>query len=90
MDAYNKLLDTVGKEIHNAQNRVRYTMNGFVISVATYIVGLTEKAKEVANRIGKVSVNMAGTACKVPLAYDYIDKAIDMGRIGKKRKTARC
>lgn len=90
METYIKLLDTVEKEIHNAQNRVRFTMNGFVISVGTYIKALTEKSKETAKKIGKVSVEMGGTACKVPLANDYIDKAIDKGRIGKKRKTARC
>ena len=87
---YVKLLDTVKKEIHGAQNRVRYTMNGFVIAVGTYVEALTEKSKEVAKEIGKVSVDVGGTACKVPLANDYIDKAIDKGRIGKKRKTARC
>ena len=65
-------------------------MNGFVISVGTYIEGLTKKSKEVASKIGKVSVNMGGTGCKVPLAIDYIKKAIEKGRIGKKRKTARC
>ena len=87
---YNKLLDTVKKEIRGAQNRVRYTMNGFVIAIGTYFVALTEKSKEVAQEIGKVSVDVGGTACKVPLAIDYINKAIDKGRVGKKRKTARC
>ena len=89
-EAYRKLLDSVEKNIHTTQNRVRFTMNGFVISVGTYIEGLTKKTQEVASRIGKVNVNMGGTACKVPLATDYINKAIDKGRIGKKRKTARC
>ncbi|MBT3302383.1 MAG: DNA alkylation repair protein [Bacteroidetes bacterium] len=88
--AYLKLLDTVEKEIHDAQNRVRYTMNGFVIAVGTYFELLTEKSKEVAKRIGKVSVDVGGTACKVPLANDYIDKVIAKGRVGVKRKTARC
>ncbi len=88
--AYIKLLDTVEKEIHGAQNRVRYTMNGFVISVGTYVEVLTEKSKEVAKKIGKVIVDVGGTACKVPLAIDFIDKVIARGRIGVKRKTARC
>jgi len=88
--AYLKLLDTVKKEIHGTQNRVRYTMNGFVIAVGTYVEVLTEKSKEIAKEIGKVSVDVGGTACKVPLANDYIDKVIDKGRIGIKRKTARC
>ena len=88
--AYSKLLDTVGKDIHKADNRVRHVMNGFVIAVGTYIEALTEKSQEIAEKIGKVSVEMGGTACKVPLATDYIQKIIDKGRVGKKRKTARC
>ena len=90
IDVYIELLDKVKKEIHGVQNRVRYTMNGFVIAVGTYIEALTEKAKEIAKEIGKVSVDVGGSACKVPLANDYIDKAIDKGRVGKKRKSARC
>jgi 3-methyladenine DNA glycosylase AlkD len=90
IETYVKLLDTVSREIHRAPNRVRYTMNGFVIAVGTYIKELTEKSKETAKKIGEISVDMNGTACKVPLANDYIEKAIKMGRIGKKRKTARC
>jgi len=88
--AYLKLLDKVEKEIHIAKNRVKYTMNGFVISIGTYIRELTEKAKEVAEKIGKIEVDMNGTACKVPFAKDYIQKVIDKQRVGKKRKTARC
>jgi len=87
---YSKLLYTVEKKIHSAQNRVRYAMNGFVIAIGSYIVELTEKASLVAKNIGKVNVEMGGTACKVPLATDYIKKVIDRGSLGKKRKTARC
>jgi 3-methyladenine DNA glycosylase AlkD len=90
IDAYIKLLDKVEKEIHKSQNRVRNTMNHFVISVGTYVKPLTKKAMEIAAKIGTVTVDMGGTACKVPLATEYIQKNIDMGRVGKKRKTARC
>ncbi len=89
-NAYTKLLDKVENEIHGAQNRVRYAMNGFVISVGTYVESLTKKAKTVAMKIGKVTVDVGGTSCKVPLANDYLDKVIAKGRIGIKRKTARC
>ena len=44
----------------------------------------------VAGKIGKVHVEMGGTACKVPLATAYIDKVESKGRVGKKRKGARC
>jgi 3-methyladenine DNA glycosylase AlkD len=88
---YTRLLNRVEEQIHTTEfNRVRYTMNGFVIAVGSYIVELTDVAKSVAVQIGKVTVNMGNTACKVPLANDYINKVEAKGRIGKKRKTARC
>ena len=91
MTAYTKLLDQVAATIHTAPNRVRYTMNGFVIATGSYISELTAKAQTIAAQIGKVSVDMPnGTACKVPLAKDYIQKVIDKDRVGKKRKSARC
>jgi len=65
-------------------------MNGFIIAIATYLKDLTEKSRTVAAQIGEITVDMHGTACKVPLATAYIDKAIEKGQLGKKRKTARC
>lgn len=64
----------VEKEIHNAPNRVRYAMNMFVIAVGTYVQPLSELAMQAGQRIGKVSVDVGETACKVPFAPDYIDK----------------
>ncbi|MCT4644188.1 MAG: DNA alkylation repair protein [Carboxylicivirga sp.] len=87
---YNSLLERIEKQIHNAPNRVRYTMNGFVIAIASYIQALTKKSMSVAENIGKINVDMDGTACKVPLATSYINKIIVKGNVGKKRKTARC
>ncbi len=84
------LLDRVDREIHSAQNRVRYSMNGYVIATGSYIKALNAKAIRIGNNIGKVNVNMGGTACKVPLATQYIQKVIDRGNLGKKRKIARC
>ena len=84
------LLKLVVKEINGAQNRVRYTMNGFVIAVGAYVKPLLKQAKRMAKTIGNVSVDMGDTACKVPLATAYIEKIETAGRIGKKRKTNRC
>lgn len=85
-----KLLDIIAKDIHHSANRVRHTMNGFVISVGGYVAPLNAKAKKVARAIGKVQVDMGGTACKVPDAQEYIGKMEDKNGIGKKRKNARC
>lgn len=88
--SYKNLLDNVEKNIHQKQNRVRHTMNAFVIAVGTYIEELTERSMEIAKNISKVEVFLGDTSCKVPLAKDYINKSIENGKIGKKRKTARC
>jgi len=85
-----KLLQRIVKEIHSAPNRVRYTMNGFVIGVGSYIKELTKEAIETAKKIGDVYVDMGGTACKVPAASDYIKKLEAKGYIGKKKKTVKC
>jgi 3-methyladenine DNA glycosylase AlkD len=84
------LLNKVRNTIHEERNRVRYVMNGFVISVGTYIPELLEEAKGVAEHIGKVHVDVGNTACKVPLATDYIKKVQGMDRVGLKRKTCIC
>lgn len=88
--ALDKLLDRIAKKIHSSQNRVRYAMNWFLISVGAYVAPLTEKSKKIAKSIGTVTVIMDGTDCKVPSAFDYIVKIETMGRIGKKKKQARC
>jgi 3-methyladenine DNA glycosylase AlkD len=85
-----KLLQHVEKNIHSAPNRVRYSMNGFVIAVAAYVKPLAELAMKAAEKIGVVNVDMGNTACKVPFAPDYIKKIQKRGAIGKKRKSARC
>lgn len=85
-----QLLKRAEKEVHNGNNRVSYAMNAYIISVGGYIKGLTDDAIKSAQKIGKVKVEMAGTACKVPLAEEYIEKMKTKGVIGKKRKMARC
>jgi 3-methyladenine DNA glycosylase AlkD len=85
-----RLFQRVQKTIHAQPNRVRYTMNGFVIAVGSYVRELTDLAVQTASKIGPVTVDMAGTACKVPDAAESIQKAQKRGAIGKKRKTAKC
>ncbi|HYV37240.1 MAG TPA: DNA alkylation repair protein, partial [Gemmataceae bacterium] len=85
-----QLLKRVEKTIHQQPDRVRYVMNSFVIAVGSYVKALTDLALQVAAKVGKVSVDMGDTACKVPFAPDYIKKVQDRGTIGKKRKSAKC
>lgn len=87
---YQSLLERAKKNIHQAQNRVRYTMNGFIIALGSQIPEFTEASIAASEAIGKVRVDMGGSACKVPDAGEYIYKIQEMGRIGKKKKMARC
>lgn len=85
-----QLMARIGREIHSSPNDVRYAMNSFLICVGSYVRSLTPLAIRTAETIGKVSVDMGNTACKVPFAPDYIRKIEQRGTIGKKRKSARC
>ena len=84
------LLKRVSEEIHNAPNRVRYTMNGFIIAAGCFVPELTDEAIKTAQKTGTVMVDMSGTSCKVPSVVDYINKVKARGTIGKKKKEARC
>ncbi len=90
LNVYKKLLERVNKTIAHEQNSVKYAMNGFVISLGTSVAELTIDAMAVAKANGKLTVFMGKTSCKVPYAPDYLQKIIDKGRIGIKRKTMKC
>ncbi len=90
LEEIKQLLTRIEETIHDAPNRVRYAMNGFVISVGGYVKSLSKTAMQTAKRIGKVDVDMGDTSCKTPSAVEYIQKMIDRGALGKKRKSAKC
>ena len=85
-----QLLQRVVDEIDAAPNHVRYTMNGFVIAVGSYVKPLLKEAKAAAKAIGVISCDMGDTTCKVPPATEYIEKVESKGRLGKNRKTMKC
>ena len=88
--ALRKLLNRVAANIQKSGNRVMYTMNGFIISIGAYVQALSDDAIATANKVGKITVDMHGTACKVPDAITYINKVADKNGIGKKKKKLKC
>jgi 3-methyladenine DNA glycosylase AlkD len=88
--ALRKLFGIIEKSIHASSNRVRYTMNGFLIAAGTYVTSLTTLAVSTAKKIGHVSVDMEGTSCKVPEVADYIEKVRLRSGLGKKKKKVKC
>lgn len=85
-----RLLQRIGRSIHQAPDLVRYQMNNFVISVGCYVSSLTNFALELAEKIGPVSADLGNNSCQIPSAHDYIRKVQAQGSIGKKRKTVKC
>jgi hypothetical protein len=71
------MLDTVEKTIHSRPDRAKYAMNSFVSTIGVSYIRLHEKAVSVAKAIG------TGAA-------DEIQRAVDKGRLGFKRKSVRC
>lgn len=84
------LLTRVEQTIHSSANRVRSTMNSFIISTGIYVASLNKEAIAVAHKIGVVKVEQNGTACKVASAADYIKKATEKHISIVKKKTVKC
>lgn len=84
------LLERVRLQLGDSPDRARYTMNGFVIAVGGYVEALRGDALAVAAAVGKVRVDMGGTACQVPDAASYIARMVDKGAAGRRRTSARC
>jgi len=85
-----KLLARAVTEVHTAPNRVRYVMNNFVICIGAYVPALHKEGVAAATKIGTITVDVGGTSCKIPVATEYIQKAIDRGSLTKKKKTVKC
>lgn len=84
------LLDKIEISISEAQNRVKYAMNNYLIVLGSQVQELHREALVVATKLGTVDVEMGGTACAVPDAKDYIEKSVSKNGFGKKKKTAKC
>lgn len=85
-----RLLQRVEKTIHRADDVVRYQMNVFVIACGSHVQNLTDTCIQAGEAIGPVEVDMGDTSCQIPFAPDSIRKVISQGRIGRKRKSAKC
>jgi 3-methyladenine DNA glycosylase AlkD len=84
------LFARIEETIRTSGNRVKYQMNSYIISVGTYIMPLTEDALATAAKISDVTVDSGGTACKLPVPGDYIQKSQAKETLGKKKKTVKC
>lgn len=85
-----ELLQRVCSTIHQQPNGVRNAMNNFLMATGISVSPLSDLALEIAKKVGKVEVVRGTENCKTHVAADYIQKALDAGRKGYKKKVARC
>ncbi|WP_110926780.1 DNA alkylation repair protein [Bacillus massiliglaciei] len=84
------MLEQVKETIQDAPERVKSSMNNFIYTVAISYVPLHEKAVETAEEIGPVEMKTGTKKTSVLKASETIQKEVDRGRLGFKRKYVRC
>lgn len=65
-------------------------MNNFLYTVGVSYVPLHDQAVETANTVGPVEIKKDHAKSKFLLAAEQIEKAVEKGRVGFKRKYVRC
>ncbi|MCM3174912.1 DNA alkylation repair protein [Paenibacillus sp. MER 99-2] len=89
-DKLEAMLDQVKDTIHDSPERTKFSMNNFIYTVATSYQPLHDQAVETAKLVGPVEVNKDKPKSKLIQASENIQKTVDQGRIGFKRKYVRC
>ncbi|MBM6617807.1 DNA alkylation repair protein [Bacillus suaedaesalsae] len=89
-DKISRMLDLALQTIHHAPDRAKSAMNNFIYTVGISYLPLHEKAVEIAKAVGPVEMKKADKKSSILLASDTIQKEVDRGRIGFKRKYVRC
>ena len=76
--------------IHDSSERTKSAMNNFIYTVGISYLPLHEKAVETAKDVGIVEVKRDKKKNSFLNAYESIQKEVDRGKIGFKRKYVRC
>jgi len=84
------MLEIVKNTIHDSPERTKSAMNNFIYTVGISYLPLHDKAVETAKAVGPVEIKRDKKAVKFLLASDNIQKAVDKGQLGFKRKYVRC
>jgi 3-methyladenine DNA glycosylase AlkD len=84
------MLDQVENTIHNSPDRTKSAMNNFIYTVGISYLPLHNKAFETAKTVGPVEIKRDKKKSSILFAYENIQKEMDRGRLGFKRKYVRC
>ncbi|MED4205424.1 DNA alkylation repair protein [Neobacillus mesonae] len=85
-----KMLDRVKNTIHDSPERTKSAMNNFLYTVGISYLPLHEKAVETAKEVGLVEIKRDKKKSSFLNAYESIQKEVDKGRLGFKRRYVRC
>lgn len=88
-----KLLNMLGQAkntIHASPERAKYAMNNFIYTVGVSYLPLHDQAVKIAKEIGPVEVKRDKKKSSFLHASESIQKAVNKGQIGFKRKHVRC
>jgi 3-methyladenine DNA glycosylase AlkD len=89
-DKIASMLDQVKNSIHDSPERTKSAMNNFIYTVGVSYLPLHDKAVETAKAVGTVEVKRDGKKSSFLIAAESIQKEIERGKIGFKRKYVRC
>ncbi|HSI67870.1 MAG TPA: DNA alkylation repair protein [Planococcus sp. (in: firmicutes)] len=89
-DKISKMLELAKSTIQDAPERTKASMNNFIYTVGISYIPLSEKAVETAKQTGTVELKREGKKSSFLNAYESIQKDLDKGRLGFKRKYVRC
>ncbi|MBP1964189.1 DNA alkylation repair protein [Paenibacillus aceris] len=84
------MLEMVSNSIHDSPERTKYAMNNFIYTVGVSYLPLHDKAVETAKVVGPVEVKRDKKKSSFLIASERIQKEVDKGRLGFKRKYVRC
>lgn len=84
------MLDQVENTIHDAPDRTKAAMENFIYTVGISYVPLHDQAVETAKAVGPVEVRRGKKKSSVSLPSEKIQKDVDRGLLGFKRKHVRC
>lgn len=84
------MLEIVKNTIHDAPERTKSAMNNFLATVGISYLPLHETAVETAKEVGIVEMKKDNKKSSFLNASENIQKQVDKGRIGFKRRYVRC
>lgn len=84
------MLEQVKATIHEAPERTKSAMNNFMYTVGISYRPLHEQAMETAKAVGPVEMKRGNKPASTLMAFESIQKELERGRLGFKRKYVRC